>query len=635
MPLEWQWERTEPGRPGMSGDLAKIFRHEPPKAPGVFAIDPPPAAATLLAREVIQNSWDAARELQSADPHAPQFHLDFTFRSLDGRDKAALVDALALGSLAERVGSIDRERIGLVPGHCLDSIGDPDEPLRILEIRERAASGMYGPWDQNRSHMFLALLSIGFTEKMSGAGGSYGYGKAGLINGSRIRSVLAYSCFRERPDDPGVTRRLMGVTYWGEHDLHGVNHPGIGTLSAGRAGAIRPFENDEADEIARRVGFELRDPEKTEDLGTTFLLVDTPIDPRALVRAVERSWWPALQEGDFLASVSDFDGSTLAPRPMRDPVLHTFIEAWEIATGRSDKGDHGWYATVSGPREPLPDGLMDEGHMGRIGLVADVSGWSYADQTSGPDAEDVSHRSLVALTRGTRMVVEYLEAGQSPPYLRGVYIAAGPLDDMLRRTEPKAHDAWRTESEDGEVDPLPASVAAHVIKRIKTTVQNHRTRLKPPTPPPEEVDLPFFNEVMRKVMTGMGRGVRQPVPERRPLLIRLDHAPREAAASGLIELAGSATFGFSDHFEGDRATVKLTIAYRFIEDERVGEYARLNITSPDGFAEIEPGTFSGELERGEEAEFEFVSEPYDPTWSGRLIADGSIASSASAAIANE
>lgn len=615
----WEWERTEPGRPGMSGDLAKIFRHEELKAPGVLAVDVPPDPATLLAREVIQNSWDAARELQAEDPNAPQFQIEFRFDDLYGDAKQSLLNALALDSLSSRVAVIDREKVGLQPRDCLDSVNDVDEPLRVLEITEQGATGMYGPWDQNKSHMFLALLSIGFTEKFSGAGGSYGYGKAGLINGSRIRSVVAYSCFRERADDSGITRRLLGVTYWGPHDFEGVNHPGIGTLSAGHAGQIRPFENDEADEIARQIGLASRTPIEAEDLGTTFLVIDTPVDPQDLVRAIERSWWPAIQEGDFVARIVDVDGSTLSPRPMRDPVLHTFIDAWEIAMRRSDPGAADWFARLTGPKDD--PGLST---VGTMGLVADLAGWSYADHGVGPEDLEVSHKSLVALTRGPRMVVEYLEVGNSPPYLRGAFIADPSIDDLLRRTEPKGHDAWRTKTKDGEVDPRAAHVAGHVIARIKQTVQNHRTRIKPPVPPPEEVNLPFFNAIMQKVMSGMGPGVRQPVSDIRPLSIRLEHEPRESIEEGLIELAGSATYALSEHFDGDRTPVTLNIAYRFIEDDRVGEYAQLNISAPDGFTEREPGVFFGFLERDEEARFEFVSAPYHPTWSGRLIVNGQV-----------
>jgi hypothetical protein len=122
----------------------------------------------------------------------------------------------------------------------------------------------------------------------------------------------------------------------------------------------------------------------------------------------------------------------------------------------------------------------------------------------------------------------------------------------------------------------------------------------------------------------MGPGARQPVPDTRPISIRLDHRPREASRKGLIELVGSATYGLTEHFEGEVAQVTLTIAYRFIEDERVGEHAELSVTPPSGFVEAKPGVFTGVLEREDEARFEFVSVPYDATWSGRLIVNGEV-----------
>lgn len=618
---KWQWARTNAGQPGMGGDIAKLFKHETQKAPGVFGVDPPATSATLLAREVIQNSWDAARELQSDMPTAPQFRIDFQFTELSGSAKQGLASALDLAGLSDRVAALNRAKIGLAASDCLTALSD-DEPLRVLRISERAASGMHGPWDQNKSHMFMALLSIGFTEKLSGAGGSYGYGKAGLINGSRIRSVVAYSCFQERADDPAVTRRLLGVTYWGPHDYEGNNYPGIGSFSSGTPANITPFENEAADELANALGMDLRRADDPERLGTSFLLIDPSVQPEDLVKAIERSWWPALEEGDFTASVIAYDGSSLTPRPKLDPVLHTFIDAWEIAMGRSTKGEDDWYAKLTGPATPLvPDGNVYP-NVGTIGVVSDLAGWSYAEQTAGPDDEEVSHRSLVALTRSPRMVVEYLETGQSQPFLRGVFIADPTIDDLLRQTEPKAHDSWRTKPEENEVDPEAAGIADHVTRRIKQTINNHRNRLKPPVPPPEDVNLPFFNQIMQRVMSGMGGGVRQPVPETRPISIRLDHGPRVAGDDGLIEMAGSANFGLTEHHEGDSVLADLKIVFRYIEDERVGEHAQLTVTPPEGFTEVETGVYRGRLERGADVVFGFVSEPYDPSWSGRLFVSG-------------
>ncbi|MEX0826150.1 MAG: hypothetical protein WD184_05310 [Acidimicrobiia bacterium] len=633
--MNWLWDQTDAGKIGLSGDIAKLFRHEEPKQPGVFAQDAPPAAATLLAREVIQNSWDAAIELkEQLGPSADhQFSITFEFADLIGDEKRALIEALDLAGLADRVGQIDRRSIGLGQHDCLDQLDDSGAPLSVLRILEHGATGMYGPWTQNKSHMYLALVSLGYTEKLAGAGGSYGYGKAGLINGSRIRSVIAYSCFAERQDDPGVTRRLLGMTYWGQHDIGGANFTGIGSLSTGRGGLIEPHIDDEADSVAASMGFTARSSDEVAGLGTSFLLIDPTVGPEDLRRAIERSWWPALHEGDFIIDITGADGSSHPPRPMQDETLRSFIDAWELAVGRRDARRDEWASELSGPSAASPDGERFDA-VGNLGLVADLSGWSYADAQVGPEDEEVSQKSLVALTRGPRMVVEYFVAGQSPPYLRGAFSASSEIDDLLRRTEPKAHDSWRTKPSDGEVDPYAATLADHVIKRIRSAVNNHRGRLKPAVPPPEDLNLPFFNEIMRRVMSGAGKGTRQPVPEVREISIHLRQGPRESS-NGLIEMEGTATFSLSDHYDGESADVEVSISYKFIEDGRVGASADLTLSAPDGAVAVGPGVYRARLDRESTIAIGFCSEPYDPRWSGRLFANAEITKVAHSGIATE
>jgi len=60
----WFWEEVNPEHSGSSGDLAKLFRNDSVKEPGVMARNAPPRNVTVMAREVIQNAWDAALEWQ-------------------------------------------------------------------------------------------------------------------------------------------------------------------------------------------------------------------------------------------------------------------------------------------------------------------------------------------------------------------------------------------------------------------------------------------------------------------------------------------------------------------------------------------------------------------------------------------
>lgn len=219
------------------------------------------------------------------------------------------------------------------------------------------------------------------------------------------------------------------------------------------------------------------------------------------------------------------------------------------------------------------------------------------------------------------MVVEYFQVGSSTPFIRGSFVADESIDELLRQTEPKAHDSWRAKADDGEVSGEALAMADHVLKRIKQTVNNHRTRLKPPVPPPEDIDLPFFSAIVRKLMSGGGKGPHPPPPDNRPVSIALQQAP-QATEAGKIEVVGSASFGLTDHAETSQALVRISISYRFLEDDRVGETAVLHVTAPTGFELEDVGVWVGRLERGTDAAFSFRSESYDPLWTGRLIADG-------------
>lgn len=177
-------------------------------------------------------------------------------------------------------GGVSRKKIGLGEEDCLNTLEDPTAGLNYMVIEESAASGMYGPWDGVRSKMYRALCTIGETSGPEGRGGSYGYGKAGLIRGSSTRTVVAYTCFREREDDPDITRRLLGMTYWGSHDFEDARFTGFARFGKQKEGGeVVPFENKEADAQTDRLGLEvrtpdMRTPDMTAHLGTTFLLIE-------------------------------------------------------------------------------------------------------------------------------------------------------------------------------------------------------------------------------------------------------------------------------------------------------------------------------------------------------------------------
>ncbi len=116
----WFWEKTDPAHSGAAGSLAKLFKGLQIEQPGVLAGGAPSMQATVLAREVIQNSWDAAQDLRDdlrqdhmrdlrrgrssrAVFRPPLFEVRFHFRTADGASKEELVHELALTEHAGRL----------------------------------------------------------------------------------------------------------------------------------------------------------------------------------------------------------------------------------------------------------------------------------------------------------------------------------------------------------------------------------------------------------------------------------------------------------------------------------------------------------------------------------------------------
>ena len=614
---KWHWERIDPGRISASGDFSKMFKNESVKAPGVFSVGAPAPEAVLLVREVIQNSWDAAlesRKSSSADGITP-FEVRFRFVSESGDRRDALVEYLGLRELADRAAVVDdRGSLGLREIDCLANLGGDD--LHLLEISEQAAGGMYGPWNGDDSKLYLALCAIGITGDEPGRGGSYGYGKAGLIRGSAIRSVIVYTCFKERSDDPGVTRRLLGMTYWDRHKFNGVSYTGSarfgGTVSNGD---IIPLSNEDADEAAVQLGIAIRDPAIPADLGTTILVVDPTVEAPDIVIATERYWWPALHEPSlhFDVAVVDESGEVHHPRPKSSASLRPFIGAYEVATTPQDN------RRPNVRRRVL---RRSGGYVtpGALGMVAESPGWSYPEYSEGDTGVD--HRSLIALVRKPRMVVEYYDAGRTAPYVRGTFVADDSINEPLRMTEPKGHDAWQTSCAVGDIRDDYVALAAQVFLRIRGHVNGFRRELKPRPKPADELRLPEFDRIMRAILKGGGRGQPPPPVVERPFSIH-PGGQLEVEADGRLCLSGTARIEFSQHHSADAVEgdeIEVSVRYRFIEEDRVGGYAEVAIEAPRGFTPVagRTDTYKGRLKPGVAAEFRYLSEDYDPSWSGKL-----------------
>ena len=520
----------------------------------------------IFVRELIQNSWDSAddqrryiKKSMGIEEVLP-FTIDFEFDSLTGTEKKSLIDGAKLKELRDQLKSINQNQLDQngkrffdVVGKCFKDLSKTNSPLNILKIIESGTGGMHGKWGTRDSRLYAAMLSVGNNQGSDDAGGSFGYGKAGLIQASGPSIVYAYTAVDPTRLDKGdkTSRMFLGVAYWDQYqNTDGTDFSGwstLGLIETNRGKAIAT--NDEADRLAASLGIETRDPNISDEIGTTFLILEPNVNAESLKEAVETWWWEPLinKKKEFSVKITDAKGKHCDPAPTSNRKLSAFIEAFLT--------DHDDNPQVLSKNLGSFDKSLKQNHIGatiaigklKLAVDTEPGGWSF------PEKEGESDESLIALMRKTGMVVEYSRRNTSPPYARGCFIASeGVANDLLRQTEPQLHQHW---AKDKTPDiPLKATDFSNYIhkrvgdelrafrnnfikRRVATTRIRHklfdqlcggnpdgekaRKRKKPPTSPKEvrEVSIQTINcspvkvNQGAKTIAGLGKFHFAPMPK--------------------------------------------------------------------------------------------------------------------------
>ena len=275
--ISWSFLRKIPGNPNVDGNIAKLFSTGDSRPPKSFSriVDRNNAqdmSAVIFGREAIANSLDASIAAQNK---TGTIGLDYYFEEFSGSEAHQYWDLLCLDQLATRANSpaIDRDKdLGLTDSDCL-TLGRK-APLRILTVVERGGGGMPGSLDDEDSVLVRALMSIGEAQIREGASGSYGFGKAAVAQASKPRILIVYTCSKAEEVTDGITRRLMGITYWGGHTFDGKRSTGWAKFGIQGSEDTKTLDDDEADQFAERLGLPVRDPSLEDDIGTTFMIID-------------------------------------------------------------------------------------------------------------------------------------------------------------------------------------------------------------------------------------------------------------------------------------------------------------------------------------------------------------------------
>jgi hypothetical protein len=418
----WYWTKVPPLGGAAGGLASKIFR-------GIEDLD----TSDLLAREVIQNSWDAARKLrESKKKQTIPFKVRFKFVTLTGSKKEEFIKTAGLDLLSDKTKNMKKKSAEKAE-KSFKKIFANKEPLTLLFCEDYGAHGLYGSIDKiSKSVLFRALYMFGDTNKGEdqGSGGSYGFGKSAFIRGSAIQTVFAYSSFDPFEGDP-VTRRLVGFSYWDNFSIAEDHFDGRAILGNSTKNPGVPFEDKDADDAAKLLGFDSRNANTAETLGTSLLLVAPLITPQELLNAVEKWWWPAIVEQRFEVSVIDERGEEFFPRPAKNPEIKPFLKAFSIARGESK------------PSSASKESLVSTGWQKSLGIKVGDFALKLMDEEEAPETEDSEEGfPKVAVMRNPRMVVEYKSYERRRIRVRGVFIASEEADPYLKLSEPAQHDHW-------------------------------------------------------------------------------------------------------------------------------------------------------------------------------------------------
>lgn len=586
--MNWHYEKS-PLNGGAPGDAYKSVFNGSGKR-----------EAENLAREAIQNSVDAA------DDPSGNVRVDFRFRRLEDAERTAFDVAASLDDI--------RGRESVLGLSSINALREKAGPLDLLYIDDYETTGLKGDPAHPSSNLRKLLMDLGGSGKaqdQTGSGGSYGFGKAVYSSNSRIGTIFAYS--RTHDGNGKEICLLMGCAYHSGHSHNGKHFTGraffgVEVVVPDEGIRFDPIQGEAAEELALRLGFA-----RDAGLGTSLLLIDTGVQPDALVAGIEDWWWPRIEARLLEPSVFDRHGEEFVPRPKARIHLSPFIKAFDSALGKAPD------IPAQQQRKAFRrfEGQRDVGAFGAVVLND--------SEEENPLGEKYENRlDTVALVRRPLMVVDYHRnwwVSATAPRAVGCFIAAADIDDALKLSEPPAHDRWDPTAHrlslDGEEKP---KIVESVLARIKRAFREFQNAAKPPAPSRPK----RLTKLERDLASWFGVGPKGRPPPPQPNAAPISLRP----------------YGPNIHMDGDslRATGRVEIALPADSEEPDMPFRvrlSLKVAEEDGVSSVDPIPLTlksnGPLEALDEdfwlaivsadtpALIEFESAPYDPNWTVQLL----------------
>ena len=373
----------------------------------------------VLAREAIQNSWDARFAGEDV-----RFAVDG--REVTGDDRDRVAAALSTGLRDDRLPEL-RKAI-------------QQDSIALLVVSDRGTTGLGGPTradveaEDDGPRDFIAFVrNVGERRDKELGAGTFGFGKTIFYLISRTQSIVVYTRCRT---DGGFQSRFIGCAV-GESfrpRQDGVIRPHTGRHWWGlqRDGVQEPLLDAEADEIASNFGVQ---PLVDDQTGTSIIIIDPAFaepaeDMRAIACAITWHAWPKmLSEAEAMQFSVTWNGDEVPiPDPEQTPPLDGFAAAYR----RLKSG------------EPL-ECYRPQQRLGRLALHRQPLRAQRPDYPAAFEPPFQSPAHHVALLRAPHFVVKYYPgdplAGDVAEYA-GVFLADEEIDDVFAESEPPTHDDW-------------------------------------------------------------------------------------------------------------------------------------------------------------------------------------------------
>ncbi|WP_327729516.1 hypothetical protein OG250_27280 [Streptomyces sp. NBC_00487] len=429
---------------------------------------------TLLVRESAQNSWDARTGDGPVDYRVE-------LRTLGPSEAPVWRDLFAAGAPQLR--------------HLKLRASLARPALRILIVTDTGTRGLGGPTRADvavpgQSDFASFVRKTGSSSKVSGRGGTYGFGKAVFHLLSAAHTVVVHT--RCRVDDRLETR-LIG---WAVHESYTVEGDDRTKTFTGRHfwgrvrhGYVEPLVGAEADEVAGSLGLDSLPDGET---GTSVAILDPVFGDRDdaeamrwIVDAMVWNLWPKMlpEGGDapMRFSASHEGRNVPVPRPSEVPHLRPFVWA---------------YGDMNSLVEHKSLGRV----LGRLGMRKFIS-----PQGSPPRvAQEVGIGERLhhtCLMRPADLVVKYLEG---PPFFEesggyaAVFRADAGMDRVFAAAEPASHDAWLVDKLSGDDHRL----AKQALRRINDAMKEASGPAPVSNEGGEGISLAGMSRLMAGLMAG-------------------------------------------------------------------------------------------------------------------------------------